>query len=431
MRHYQEGEEKTVADQLLLKEIEEIEVNKSITECVDEFLQPYMKKIEDYLPYVSAEKKVQYLLMKRFIFTAFNNLVEMDLEMSNPRVLASKKKLEYVQKYYDNLSFQLKKPPDITYEAIFLAKQLGFISVLKEQQSKRKTSELYKTRAKETEHRMADYKDKALKYQPKSKKHEEIMSLYRKLNGSYTDYIHKMALLRDEANFLSEFILRFKKEHKDRFVKVFEVLGAKVIQTMIDILDGLAYEFDNTLWEEARSSKVIKSFFENAQVEGGFSSKTYLKYYLKNISKDSKNKEHKELRKLLEYLENFSSKKIFILGSDSDRVSDDRYFLEGSDRGFSIFGAVDVDKFFSECARREFDLIIIDYNLRNYNSLNLIKDFHKRYKNVDKKTKIMLLFVEPSFEEIDKAGEVGVKYFFRYDPSQRKALFEKIQAIVY
>ena len=430
MRHYQEREEKTLGDQLLLKEISEIAVDKTVTECVDEFLQPYIQKLEDYVYYSRAEKKVKYLLMKRFLFTAFNNLVEMDLEMSSKQVMDAKKKLTYVQNYYENLSFQINKPVDINYEAIFLAKQTSFMAVLREQQTKRKTSELYKQRAKQAETKMAEIKDKALKFPPSSQNHAALMSEYRKLNGSYTDYIHNMALLRDEANALSEFINNFKNEYKLKFAKVFTTLGEKLLNTIIDILDGLAYEFDNTLWEEARRSKVVKSFFENAQIQGGFSSKTYLKYYLKNISKDSKNKAHQELRKLLEYLENVSSKKIFILGNDADRIAEDRYMLEGIDRNFSVFGAVDVEKFLAEYKRREFDLLVIDYNLRNYNSIDLIKDFWRRNKKAKESTIILLLFFEPSFEDINKAGLTGVKYMLRYDTAEKYKFGKKIQEIL-
>lgn len=430
MKHYEEGEEKSIADQLLLKEIDQIEPNIGATECVDMFLQPFMQKIQSYLYYSQAEKKIQFLLMKRFLLTAFNNLTEMDLELSNSRVQEAKKKLAFVQKYYDELNFQINKPADITYEAIFLSKQHDFLSVFKEQQSKRKTSELYKQRAKQAESKMKDLKDLSKKYSANSDKHKEIMSQYRKLNGSYTDYVHNMATLRDEANFLSEFLLNFKTSHKEKFCKVLENLGQKSLQTMISCLDGIAYEFDNTLWEEARSSKIIRKLFENAQIEGGFSSKTYLRYYLKNISKDSKNKQHQELRKLLEHLENASSKKIFILGNDTDMVSDNRYFLEGLDKSYSIFGAVDVEKFFLETKRREFDLIILDYNLRNYNSLELIKDVWKKSKKTKVKPKFLLLFFEPILDDVTRAGLLGLKYMLRYDNTQKDKFAQKIQAIL-
>lgn len=423
-------EDLSLGDKLLSGELDAIEVDKPVSECVDSFLLPYYESVEEYSSYSAADKKLKYLLLKRFLFTAYNNLIEMDLDMSNSKVQTSKKKLNYVEKYYADLTFQLNKPIALTYESIFLSKQKNFNSVLKEQESKRKTSELFKSRAKAAEGKMAELKDQAMQYSSGSKDHEAIMSEYRKLNGSYTDYIHKMAVLRDEANALGEYIVKFRSEHKISFSQVFNALGAKLSSSILSILDGIAYEFDSILWEEARESKIIRKYFEDAHIEGSFSTKTYLKYYLKNISEDSQNEEHKELRALLEYLDNFNSKRVFILGSDSDRVSDDRFALETAEKNYSVLASIDPDKLFLEAKNKEINLIIIDFHLRSSDGLKVLKTFWDKYPDTKESVVVLMLFHSPSYEDVNRAGKEGIKYFLRYEVTERNRFVKKVKEIL-
>lgn len=426
-----EIDEKPLAEKLLNGELEEVELEKPVIECVDEFLRPYSKRLEPVLKFGTSTNKLDFLLMKRFLYTAYNNLLEMDLMMSNPRVLTSKNRLDEIQKQYTELQLHMKKPIDISYERIFLAAQKNYAQLKKEVISKKRTAELYKARAKSIEFKMKNVKTDAEDVKKKDKgRYEKLMKEYRALNGKYTDYIHNMATLRDQIVALKDYILNFEAKYKIQFSQIFSEECMRISTEIIKVLDGIAYNFDLVLWGEAKGSRIIRKFFEDANIEGSFSSKTYLKYYLKNISSDSKNEEHQELKKLLEYLEKFNTFRIYILGIDSSSVIEDRVLLEASSKEYNILGSNTPDKLFIEAKRHLFDLVIIDYEIKHEDAISLVESFWENYPETKNQTKILMKFRHPTYDDLDRAGKIGIRFFHRYDPMNKKAFAKKISEIL-
>ncbi|MCV6608544.1 MAG: hypothetical protein OIF32_10045 [Campylobacterales bacterium] len=425
-------EEKSVSKKLLDGDITEIEVEISVIDCIDNYLRPYSKRIEPMLKFADTDRRLDFLLMKRFLYTAFNNLLEMDLMMSNPRVLSSKKRLDEIMSQYNSLQIQINKPIDISYEKIFLEPQKHYSQVRAETRSKLKTADIFKSKAISVENRMKVLKEDIEKNsEDRSKKEIEALEKdYRVLNGKMTDFIHNMATLRDQVVILNEHIMNFETNHKISFSKVFLEEAVRISDEIVNVLDGIAYEFDHILWEEAKESKVIRKFFEEAHIEGSFSSKTYLKYYLKNISDETQNKEHKELRKLLEYLEKFSTRSIYILGMDNSVVTEDRVLLEAHSKEYKIMGSSSVDKFFIDGKKNNFDLIIIDYELKHEDPIKIIEHFWKKHPLTKNKTKILMRFRQPTYKDLDRAGMLGIKYFYRVDPLTKEAFAQKVMSIL-
>ena len=78
---------------------------------------------------------------------------------------------------------------------------------------------------------------------------------------------------------------------------------------IIDTLNVLAYRFDKELWRSAKRSKPVQKFFIEARIEGLYSSKTYMKYYINKL--DIK-KAGENTVKLMRYIEQYNKSYNFV-----------------------------------------------------------------------------------------------------------------------
>ena len=114
-------------------------------------------------------------------------------------------------------------------------------------------------------------------------KNAALESKYKRYNGMYVDVLHRMASLRDENVMLLRELKAFEQTHFSSFVSEFTRFSTERKEQILRLLDGYAYYFDKKMWDLAESSKSIHEFFRKANVQDEFSSKTYLKYYLKGL----------------------------------------------------------------------------------------------------------------------------------------------------
>lgn len=71
------------------------------------------------------------------------------------------------------------------------------------------------------------------------------------------------------------------------------------------IINVKLYYYEKLLWFKASESYEIKKFFESSNIDGDFSTKTFINYYLKNLdeSKSSNGDWLKYLKKILKVIE--------------------------------------------------------------------------------------------------------------------------------
>ena len=96
-----------------------------------------------------------------------------------------------------------------------------------------------------------------------------------------------------------------KKYYRD-FERELSILKVKYKDMISGILNYKAYDLDVSIWKNASKSRMIQEFFKDAGIKGGYSTKTFLHYYLGTLDKSKIKDEQEELFKLLEYLEKTS-----------------------------------------------------------------------------------------------------------------------------
>ncbi|MCV6608681.1 MAG: hypothetical protein OIF32_10740, partial [Campylobacterales bacterium] len=159
-----ETKEKSLVDRLLEKEVEEIEISRPLEACVEDFFVPFERKNLDYQDYTTQDKQMKYFLMKRFLYTAYNNLLEMDLSVNDSGLQKVKKNLELVVEHYTDFKHQLTKPPEYKYEEVFLHRQENYVEVYKNASKMKKMSEAYRAQAKAFDGKMDEVREELQKH---------------------------------------------------------------------------------------------------------------------------------------------------------------------------------------------------------------------------------------------------------------------------
>jgi len=241
----------------------------------------------------------------------------MDMNFVTPQIKKIKEDLLQMSAVYDD--FKAKSNlPESAFETIFLQQQEDYTAM--ERASEEVSGVLHELQQKE------QYLQRSV-----AAKAEAIRSLagdaleraeeeYRVLKGTYVDVVHMCATLGERLHEDQETMSEFRSVYKESFTESFQTQAAKYEKLLLQTLDTQAFIFDIVLWEKAKRSRVIKRFFSEAQIDGEFSSKTYLKYYLSSLDKEKLSHEQRELFKLFEYLKTVDKYTTVILLDDIDGV---------------------------------------------------------------------------------------------------------------
>lgn len=406
-----EGEYKNIIDRLLESNYENIPVDEDVKWCVFSFFNAFDEKMDEFKHHAKSEKRLNYQLMKRFIFTAYNNLVELDQAISRGKVYKPNRDMRMMQGIYNELQLFSAKPIAVSYERLFLRKQKSYLEVKESVDLMLAKMEMAKSRATSLKAQMNRYQDHMKLLDGKSDEFLAMEKEYKKCNGQYVDNLHLISVIKEQREVLQNKIKQFEIENLEIFSAEFYDILNRTVDSMNEILDGLAYEFDTLLWEEARNSDVIRKFFAESKIQGSFSSKTFLKYYLKSVDEEQARGHNKELFNLLSYLESVSTKHIFILGSDSDETQGLRYAVESIDKDYIVTSAISSDRVFVEHQRRDINLLILEYRLKGTTCREFLNELWKRFPETKNEMAILILFDHATFDEVDEMGFAGVNYF--------------------
>lgn len=416
-------------DALLHSADQAIPVDLTSKECIKKFLNRYKDVVKHNKIYAEQQNKIDYILMKRFLFTAFNNLAEMDLSIGIGRVQKVYKKLKSVEKEYEDLKRYSKKPIEELFEKIFLQEQISFGLVERDIESTKKVVAMYEERVKNLGNALEVLKADLGGLKEKSEEYNDALLRYKKTNTDYTDVLHELGLLKSKLEQSTYIIYSYKAENMEKFKEAFNVSLDDILDDLVIVLNGFSFSFDQILWEEARESAAIKKFFLSAQIEGSFSSKTYLHYFLKNIDKESKNTEHQRLMELYDYLKSNSSKYILIIGRDVDETSSSKYIVEAIDKDYAVKASNDPDMVMVHYKREPFHLLIIDDDLRSSDCIEVIKEFWSRFENAKRDVSILVRFNNPDYESVIKVGKAGIKNFI-FKNAKKEEFAAKVREIL-
>jgi len=358
---------------------DDVGLHLSINDCIEGYFEQVKKLIENYATLLESQKELDFSRMRRFLLTAYNDLYELDTSLATSRLESKKNELLKLQDKYASFTRVAKFPLPYAFEKIFLEQQPHFLKII---EKKENTAQKISAFASKERHFLFDIelKEKELKKLAENGKKgsEEYAikeSALKSLRAQYVDTLHYVATQREMLTLYTKQIENFKKKYFPQFVKEFEPLVRFYDAKLIKILNVRAYEFDSMLWGQAKKSKLIRQFFIDSGIEGTYSSKTFLKYYLRTLDKDKLNDNNKNLFALLKYLESLGSENILVIRSSKEAALKTKYLIENIDKELSVNITIDPSETFKYAIKNRPDIIILEYGMRLVNVKDYIKKF--------------------------------------------------------
>lgn len=406
----------------------QIPLTASIMQCIEEYFQDITYYISDFEVEFEEFEELNYPLMKRFLNTAYNNLADMDSTFMDEELLAVRADLNSLDEIYTKL-VKKESVPSIAYENVFLSRQSVYKTNKKRIESN--TSEIYTV---ESTVKPLEEQIKNLTKKISNEKHtkDTIASWERDLKRFktyYVDSLHKLGTLKEENIQLKASLLSFEKKYEREFLELFEIESRKYNKVLRRQLDGYAYVFDQMLWEKAETSHAIISFFKKAHIEENFSSKTFLKYFIKSLDVNKMSKELKRLQALLIYLENRAKLKVFIVDEnfvEGDRIKhiirqlDKEYNVENLSKPRSIYYRKDL---------KAVDFIFVEYGLKNPPVLEFLSMLQTRLRQTGSKAQLCLVSKHVNKEILKNMKNLKINHFFALTVSDEE-LQENIQDLI-
>ncbi|WP_334082767.1 hypothetical protein [Helicobacter typhlonius] len=390
---------------------DQIPVTKPANVCIEEYFARENQIIESYKDHMVGKLKLDFIRMRRFLLTAYNDLCAMDPNIENDALKKLKSEVMSLSKEFETYCKKTQYSLNYAFEMIFLARQVEYnrtITRIEEIQSslanaQAQTNSLSSSLA-DGEKSLAKRDDKG------SKEYAEEEKEVKAMRKRYVDLLNfignqKDALVNENAR-----MKRFKEEHFEHFSSVYTPMTEELKTRFIALLDTKAYEFDTTLWGRAKHSQNVKHFFRNSRIEGSFSSKTFLRYFLRGLDKSKLSPRSKALFDLLDYLEKTNRKSLLIVRESAVNIAKYRQVIEKIDSSLLITTDNDPINALRSLINFPQDIVVIDEKIGNASALGFIKTY-KESKNANSKIIFCVIVQQlPPNDYISKGKSMGVEF---------------------
>jgi len=277
-----------------------ITLSLNISSAVSHYFDKINEELDKRSMYKKVNGKINYLLAKRFLLTTYNNLTDLDLHIITPKIKMLNKDLREMSAVFDDFTNKTRYP-HLAFKEVFLTCQAEYMKI--------------KTGAEDAIEKLNQLRgnEKVMGADLEVKKEElnknidtlEFTALQhelKSLNGAYVDVVHMMAELDEKYRSDLELLNKFEDEYRADFYAIFDTESLFYKKKLLETLDAQAYIFDAQLWLQARKSKAIKSHFKTSSINGGFNTKTYLKYFLDTQDSSKATEETRKLYSLYDHL---------------------------------------------------------------------------------------------------------------------------------
>ena len=358
-------------------EIDKIRLSVPVNICVNQYFRQIEDDIDRRTGYKNAKYRLDFLRIRRFLYTMYNNLTELDLHFITPRIKIMRDDLLSMSQAYDDFKSKATYP-DIAFEKVFLERQEEYVLVREEaKNSYEKLGGLREAESRLSE--VIEEKEEVLERTLRvSTQFERLDEEKRELKSSYVDTVHMMATLDEIYHHDLELMLAFEQEHKENFYKLFTKASKTYKEQILGILDAQAYLFDEQLWMQAQRSKVIQNFFKESNIDGEYCSKTFLKYYLNTLDESIVSEEQKELFKLYEYLDSINHDSVVVVLNDMDRVFHFKALFSKMPFALESQVFIDTKKAFSWLQKHPVNVLILEQELDKMRATSFLQKFREK-----------------------------------------------------
>jgi hypothetical protein len=353
--------------------IKEIELTTPVAKCITEYVSEAQDIVDSRFEDSDENKTLDYHRMKRFLTTAYHHLIDRDPDFTDEKFNSLKLELHNLGNAHATLMSKTKHP-QTRFEKVFLSRQPEFLKIQKKYISNKKNIESLTISMRSLEHTMKEKENLLKKYKPGSNEFEYMELTLKNVKRQYADLLDTVANLKDINKHIREIKDSFVKEHFQPFMTLFEEKSKELDNKMTYIVNRAAYEFDTYMWQKARKSSSIKQFFIEAQIDGTFSSKTFLKYFINTLDMGKLSTGNQDLVKLLRYLESIETKAIMIINEKSAVLTTLSYMANGINKDYRVVPIQTPIDFYNRVKKDNPDIVIIDTQIRQFDLEEYIRD---------------------------------------------------------
>jgi len=249
---------------------------------LQQFLDEYfalIKKVNNFHWNFLIENKFvfpknNYIELKRFIDTATNFLRDIDDKIL--KGLAGKLYQDIDSLY----QFYIKFTKETQYiEVVFYKNYLDSLDEYRE----------VKEKVEKLKDKIEEYTELISKSEEELKYITEKDPSYKKIKKTYVDSIYELSKCKDEFYENKGKMEEIKKREEVKFFPEFKKLREIYLKKLEKIINVKLFYFEKLLWFKAQNSELIVKFFTTSHIEGDFSTKTFVEYFLKHIDESKSN----------------------------------------------------------------------------------------------------------------------------------------------
>ena len=402
----------------------EINVTLDIKSCLDLHFNEIIGRIEESNDLLQSSHTLDYIKIRRFLLTAYNNLIEIDYSFENNELAEAKQKLQnaYSLYLYFNSEIEIIQK---AYERIFLSRQTEYKELYNKMQFNKSEISRLNSKIKALEITISEKNEKIAKMSRRSDEYKELMNEIKHLKGTMVDAIHKVAKITEENHLFINMIDNFYKKYYEKFKKDFQEFIDLYRPKLEKIQNVLAYKFDTLIWEKANRSKAIKRFFHQAGIIEEFSSITFLKYYIKTLDEKKLSQKNRELLELLKYLERQKRNIILCLDSDLEFLNLLKEITCSMDRDTSIITATQPGEAIKNLKKNYLNIFMVNPDVKRINIEQLLD--YARTKSPE--IKIIFISKNISRKQLTLAKECNISAILK-KTTHKDALEKQIKQLI-
>jgi len=363
-----------------------ISLSVNINETMNDYFNHLKNELLKREGYKKVNGRLKYSFAKRFLWTTFNNLVDIDNSIVTLRISSISDDLKFVSNLKDNFDKKIQYPLT-AFKDIFLSSQKEYTLIKK--MTVDTIDRLNLLRAKEESIKLE--KENKKKEILKSTNKEKIYKLTKELktlNGTYVDIVHMMARLQEIHKKNSKRLNNFELAHKETFYNSFKKEAKQHQKNITNILDAQAYLLDFTLWKEAKSSQAILNYFKSLSIDIELNTKTYLKYYLGTLDESKANKDTKDLFTFYNYLDEKQKDYILIITASSQDALDYSQYIQSVDKTLVVKSFISELESLKWAMTNTIKIIVLESKLISTNAKEYLDYYHN---HIFSKPKIILI----------------------------------------
>ncbi|WP_456380874.1 response regulator [Hydrogenimonas sp.] len=340
------------------------EPTMDVDTCLRIHFSDILTTVAEYGALLEERHRLDFVRMQRFFVTAYNNLIEIDHDFENRKLLELKSELFGIHRLFRTFENDTRYVQN-AYEEVFLSRQVRYKELrTRIRRNKIRISELENI-AKRTEEALERETRRLERSERGSEAYDTLAAAVKTLKRTMVDAIHEMAELTEENRLHTGMLERFRKAHYETFKAGFDKFVGEQTHLLRKIQDVLAYRLDAAMWEKANRSRPIQTFFLQAGITDEFSATTYLKYYLKGLDSSKLNRRNRELSELLHYLEGRTKTKVVCIDDDMEFVALVRSALGEIDREIKVISTPSAKAILPRLGSIRPEMILIDPRTRN------------------------------------------------------------------